>query len=274
MLKLELNENFICRIWEDNSNYKDLFTTCNEKVEIFDIGKKNFDAGPDYNEAKVRIGEKIYTGCIEIHRSLKDWHDHHHKNDDKYNEVILQVVLYDDGFDNYEKSPVVKRSRIVPTVILSQFLTRPLKEIWKEIISNPSSAFKLPCYPKNKQICYDTKINWISSLSFKRLIYKTEKIDCRLRQISENLKKKYAWEQLLFEFTCEALGYSKNKKQFLRLAEKVNVNKLRENKLNLIQTESLLYGLSGFMKDLHFKDKYIADLKESRRILKEIFMEE
>ncbi|MEO6696298.1 MAG: DUF2851 family protein, partial [Ignavibacteria bacterium] len=41
-----------------------------------------------------------------------------------------------------------------------------------------------------------------------------------------------------------------------------------------IQTESLLYGLSGFMKDLHFKDKYIADLKESRRILKEIFMEE
>jgi len=274
MIKLNLNENFISRIWDDDSYYNNLRTTSNEMVEIVDPGKKNLDAGPDYKEAKVKIGGILYSGCIEIHRSMRDWNDHHHKNDNKYNEVILQVVFYKEDFNSESMYPVVKKARSIPTIILSDFLTKSVREIWKEIISNPSGSFKLPCYPKNLEVGNEIKAPWISGLSVDRLFYKSERINCRLREISDDISKKVFWEQLLFEFTCEALGYSKNKKQFLCLAGKIDFSKIKKTQLNILQIESLTYGLSGFLKELRFKDKYIDDLKSNWNSLREIFSDE
>ena len=71
MKKLNLNENFISRIWENPVYYNELITTRNEKVEIIDYGKRNFDAGADYSNAKVWINGIIFKGDIEIHRSEK-----------------------------------------------------------------------------------------------------------------------------------------------------------------------------------------------------------
>ena len=94
MKKPRLNENFISRIWEEQKYYSGLLTTDNETVEIIDYGTKNPDAGPDYKDAKVKIGEIIYSGSIEIHSTLKDWDLHNHKGDNKYNDVVLHVVFY------------------------------------------------------------------------------------------------------------------------------------------------------------------------------------
>ena len=274
MMKLNLNENFISKIWEDDSYYTNLRTTSNEIVEVIDPGEKNLDAGPDYKDAKVKIGGILYSGCIEIHRSLKDWDDHNHKKDNKYNEVILQVVFYKDDFDSHSMYPIVKKARSVPTVILSEFLIRSVREIWKEIINNPSESFMLPCFSKNIEVTNEIKARWVSSLSNDRMLYKSERINHRLREISDDISKKVFWEQLLFEFICEALGYSKNKKQFLRLAEKMDFNKIKKTQLEIIQIESLLYGLGGFLKELRFKDKYIDDLKSNWNSLRETFGKE
>ena len=68
---LDINESLICKIWESGSKYySDLKTTSGDEVSILDYGKRNIDSGPDYLEAKVRIGEKIYCGDIEIHRDF------------------------------------------------------------------------------------------------------------------------------------------------------------------------------------------------------------
>ncbi|MFZ1459986.1 MAG: DUF2851 family protein, partial [Ignavibacteria bacterium] len=116
MIKLNLNENFICRIWEDSSCYSNLKTTSGKNVEINDIGIRNPDSGPDYYNAKIKIDGVSYSGCIEIHKSEKDWKTHKHKGDNKYNSVILQVVFYKDTFNNDSLNPVVKKSREIPTV--------------------------------------------------------------------------------------------------------------------------------------------------------------
>lgn len=274
MKKLGLNEDFICRIWEDKSYYNGLKTCNDESVEILDYGKKNHDSGPDYKDAKVKIGDAIYRGSIEIHRSMKDWYLHNHKGDNKYNNLILHVVFYGNESDEINTNPKVKKSRIVPSVILSDYLTKSIHEIWKEIINNPSPAFKPPCFPENQIVSHSILIDWLNSLSMVRLKFKSERINQRLKEISPDIKKKHCWEQSLFEFICEALGYSKNKEQFLRLSNKIELSQIKKLNLSRTQIDSLLFGLSGFLNDLRFKNQYIENLKTDWKILKDIFRKE
>lgn len=269
MIKLNLNENFICRIWENSSYYSDLRTTSGKYVEMIDPGIRNSDSGPDYYNAKIRIEEVTYCGCIEIHRSEKDWKIHKHKGDNKYNEVILQVVFYKDSDYAEPVDPVVKKSRQIPTVILSEFLTLSVHEIWKEIINNPSEKFRIPCYPENNKIANEIKRDWLKKLGNDRLKMKTLKIRDRLEMLTGDLNRKVFWEQVMFEFICEALGYSKNRKQFLCLSQKTDLIKIRKMRLSRLQTDSVLFGLSGFLKDLRFKDDYIQSLRYEWNSLKE-----
>lgn len=267
MKKLGLNEDFICRIWEDDSNYNGLAACSGEDIEVIDRGTRNYDAGPDYKDAKVKIGNIVYSGSIEIHRSVDDWYLHNHKGDNKYNNVILHVVFY--GSDSGDtESPKVKRSRSIPTVILSEFLTRSVHEIWKDIINNPSPAFKLPCFPDNFSVYHSVKKEWLAKLSFERLIFKTGRFRSHLGEISHDFKKKIFWEQVLFEFICEALGYSKNKKQLLKLSGKIELNEIKSKKLSLTDIDSILFGLAGFLFDLRYQDNYINDLKSNWQRLK------
>ncbi|MDZ4712525.1 MAG: DUF2851 family protein [bacterium] len=271
MIKLNLNENFICRIWEDNSFYDGLKTTDDEIVTVIEYGEKNYDAGPDYKNARVKIGEKIYYGSIEIHRSASDWFHHNHKGDNKYNDVILHVAFYD---EENSPSPLVKKSRSIPTIVLSKFLTSSIHRIWKEIINTPTENFRLPCHEKINLVPDLVKADWLGELSKARLIYKTERIRSRLAEISTQANRKIFWEQVLYEFICEALGYSKNKEQFLKLAKKVDVEKISGKNLTRSQLDALLFGTAGFLKDLRFRDPYIDELKSSWQDLRKIFSNE
>lgn len=265
MIKLNLNENFICRIWEEQSYYSDLETNGGEKVEVIEYGNRNSDSGPDYKNAKVRINNITYSGSIEIHKYTDDWLHHNHKGDGKYNDVILHVAFYKNIYIN----PVVKKSRIIPTIILSEFLTKSIHEIWKEIINNPSEKFRIPCFNKNSNIFHALKVEWIQKLGRVRLDSKVSRICERLSEISENFSKKIYWEQVVFEYICEALGFSKNKEQFLKLSRCFNIENLKSKNLNEIQIEALLFGTAGFLKDFRYRDEYAEALKKEWRILKQ-----
>ena len=260
MKKPGLNEDFICRIWEDGSNYKELKTCNSEDVEIIDRGIKNFDAGPDYKDARVRIAGIVYTGSIEIHRDVNDWYLHNHKGDNKYNDVILHVAFYGSDTEDTE-SPRVKKSRSIPTIILSDHLTRSIHEIWKDIINNPSPAFKLPCFPENNAVAHIEKADWINFLGKERLKIKSDRIRSNLEEINSDIRKKSNWEKILFQSICESLGYSKNKEQFLKLSGKIDPEYIRKRDFSLNEIESMLFGLAGFLYDLNYKDRYIFEIK-------------
>ncbi|MBI5403081.1 MAG: DUF2851 family protein [Ignavibacteriae bacterium] len=274
MKKLNLNENFISRIWAEKMYYSGLKTTDGKNVEILDYGIRNKDSGADFRNARINIGGNIFKGDIEIHRSKKDWFLHMHKGDDKYNKVILQVVFWEDEFSDENAIPKVSKSRIVPTVILSKFLTKSIHEIWKEIIENPSSEFKLPCWPENGKVDNEIKKDWIKKLSLKRLEYRSGRINSRLNAISEQTgspEKKANWEKLFFEFTLEALGFSKNKEQFLRFAEILDYNKIKKYPLQKEEPEALFFGTSGLLSGLKYRDEYISRLKSTWEEIKETY---
>jgi hypothetical protein len=270
--RLNINESFICRIWECGNNYFTQPETIEgESVDIIEFGKRNDDGGPDYKDAKIKIGDKVFTGDVEVHRDFSGWAEHNHPKDSKYNSVILQVVLWD---SKERTAPKPRKKRDIPTVILSKFLTRSIHSIWQEIINNPSEKFSLPCKGK-AALNEDELINWINKLSIERLNLKIRRIRERLNELGKEktgtlkakdfLSKSSLWEQVFYEYTFEALGYSKNKEPMLKLANSLRLEKLKflisKSSEPVLLIQSLLYGCGGLLFDIRLREQYIENLK-------------
>ena len=67
-------------------------TTDGQEVEVIDTGLHNHNAGPDFFNAKVKIGGTLWVGNVEIHDRASDWFLHRHDRDPNYNNVILHVA--------------------------------------------------------------------------------------------------------------------------------------------------------------------------------------
>lgn len=271
--KLNINEDFICRIWEGgDSYYKSLVTDSYEDVEVIDHGKRNYDSGPDYRDAKVKIAGKIYAGDIEVHRDFKNWAEHSHPKDRRYNSVILHVVMW----DSEERTPPKLRiKRDLPSVILANHLTSSIHDIWQDIISKPSDKFRLPCY--EAELCHlageELIHTWLQKLSMERLKLRSERIierikDLTSRGIAAKMNSRVVWEQVLYEFIFEALGFSKNKDQMKTLAGNLPLKLFAKHAPgNVIGIQAMLYGAGGFMFDVRVKDSYIDEIKSVWRKL-------
>jgi len=257
MKKLNLNESFISRIWVNEEYYKGLKTTDNRHVKIINFGIPNADSGADYKDALVQIDDVLFSGDVEIHQNFSDWNSHNHKSDPKYNKVILHVVFWSDK----ESVSSSESSRAIPTVVLSEFLTKSIHDIWKEIINNPSPKFKLPCFGQNHVAGSELKKEWINDVGMLRLNYRAERLKSRISHLENDLhydSKKDVWEKVLFEYVLEALGFSKNKSQFLTLAKSIDIRKLKKYSDVLSHVESILFGASGFLSQDLNNDYYIS----------------
>jgi len=260
MKKLNLNENFISRIWLNPSYYNDLKTTDGRIVKVINYGIPNSDSGADFSDALIKINDIVYSGDIEIHQSIKDWDLHQHKKDARYNKVILNVVMWDDGYGDTSKS---LSKREIPTIVLSNFLSFSIHDVWKDIINNPSPKFKLPCYDENEEISNEIKREWINDLGMMRLVYRAGRIKSKNLYLAEELhimSKKEVWEKAFLEFTFEALGFSKNKSQFMNLSKMIDLKETKKIVRDLKDSEAVLFGVAGFLNKS--KDSYHKALSQ------------
>ena len=91
-----------------------LITTDGQPVEVIDPGLRNTDAGPDFFNAKMKIGGTLWVGNVEIHTQAGDWYAHGHQGDRAYDNVILHVVE-----EVKDEQPITDTSgRLIPTLIL------------------------------------------------------------------------------------------------------------------------------------------------------------
>src|SRR6185295_10348301 len=88
-----MKESFLHHIWQMQYFDKQNLLTCmKEPVQIFNPGTYNTDAGPDFSNARIRIGSVEWVGSVEIHTLSSEWINHHHDEDEAYRNVILHVV--------------------------------------------------------------------------------------------------------------------------------------------------------------------------------------
>src|SRR5665648_899218 len=92
-----MKEDFLHFIWNNKLYQNDsLFTQEGESLQIMHPGRHNTNAGPDFFDARIRIGETLWAGNIEIHQRASDWNKHGHQNDPVYRNTILHVVAVSD----------------------------------------------------------------------------------------------------------------------------------------------------------------------------------
>src|SRR6218665_2261107 len=88
-----MTEAFIHYLWQFQQFNKSLLQTIQqEPVRVLKTGILNTDAGPDFSQARIQIGEIEWAGNIEIHSKSSDWNNHNNQHDGAYNNVILHVV--------------------------------------------------------------------------------------------------------------------------------------------------------------------------------------
>ena len=106
-------EDFLHFIWQYRIyDHQNLYTLTGEKLNILHQGILNKNAGPDFSNAKISIGNTIWAGQVEIHVNASDWLLHQHQNDTAYENVVLHVV--------YESDKLISRKdgTLIPTLIL------------------------------------------------------------------------------------------------------------------------------------------------------------
>lgn len=71
-----MNEEFLTYVWRFRLLGHTLITTSGEPLEILVPGEHNANAGPDFFNARIRIGGTLWAGNVELHVLASDWYRH------------------------------------------------------------------------------------------------------------------------------------------------------------------------------------------------------
>lgn len=241
-------EDFLHYVWKfrlfDRGN---LQTNDGEALEIFSAGIHNSDSGPDFQNARIKIGDTIWAGNVEVHLSSSDWKKHGHATDDAYENVILHVVYRDDA------PLVLTNGRRVPTLELQNRIPDELYSRYHKLIFGEKSI--IPCEASISSVDNLTLYNWLTRVLVERLEKKSATVIAAL-----NLNRG-DWEETFYQFLAANFGFKTNAVPFELLAKSIPQNILAKNKNNPIQIEALVFGQAGFLNE-EFKDEYPLKLKE------------
>ena len=94
---MKLREDFLHYLWRMKLfNLEDLKTVEDVPIEIIEFGEYNTNAGPDFLNARIKIGDTLWAGNVEMHIKSSEWLKHKHQDDKAYDNVILHVVYQND----------------------------------------------------------------------------------------------------------------------------------------------------------------------------------
>ena len=102
-----ITEKLLQFIWQfQYFDKSELSTTTEDTLQIIAAGQLNTNQGPDFSNAKIKIGKTTWAGAVELHIKTSDWNRHNHQTDKNYKNVILHVVWEDDGGRNSIRNSV------------------------------------------------------------------------------------------------------------------------------------------------------------------------
>jgi hypothetical protein len=245
-----MREEFLYYLWENRLTDKDLKTTEGEAVEVVVTGYRNTDSGPDFLEAKIQIGDKLWAGHVEIHVKSSDWNRHGHQNDKAYQNVILHVV--------YENDIQVND---IPTLELKGHFDETLFAQYQKFIS---SKGWIPCEKNIAQVPVFTRLSWLDRMAVERLESKSETVNKILEA------NQFDWEDALYKLIMRYFGLKVNNEAFEYLANILPFKTLLKHSDNLLQVEAMLMGCAGFLEN-EFTEEYPLLLKREYSVMKAKF---
>ncbi|GAA4497768.1 DUF2851 family protein [Hymenobacter ginsengisoli] len=253
-----MREDFLHYVWQHQYFDKvDLRTTAGEEIQVLRPGQRNADAGPDFLNARLRLGEVEWNGAVEIHLRASDWHRHNHQVDAKYDQVILHVVLTADAD--------VRRTNgsLIPTLALAPRLAPDLLARYEALVASPPAA-PLPCAPLLGQVPQLVRTMMTERALLERVEHKAD----IMAELHAHLG--HDWEATAYHALMAAFGFQKNSEPLARLAKAVPLPVLRRHRHDARQLEALLFGQAGFLVENEETagDAYLADRRQEHEFLR------
>jgi len=248
-----MKENLLHFIWKlklfSTSKIK---TTSGELLEIKSSGLLNYNSGPDFLNAQIRIQDQLWAGNVEIHLKSSDWYIHSHENDESYDSVILRVVW------EHDVTIFRKSNKTIPTLELKNYISKELLENYQKLFSTPKKWIN--CEQEINRIDSFILEHWYERLYFERLEQKSVQVQDIFIKTNNN------WEATLFSLLAKSFGLNVNGEAFLNLALSVDFTTVRKVSNNLNQFEALLFGQAGLLFD-NIESNYFLNLKEEFKYL-------
>ena len=245
-----MREEFLYYIWENRLTDKDLKATEGEIVDIVATGYRNTNSGPDFLEARIQIGDKLWAGHVEIHVKSSDWNRHGHQTDKAYKNVILHVV--------YENDIQVNE---IPTLELKGHFDESLFTQYQKLISSKNW---IPCEKSIAKVPVFTRLSWFDRMAVERLESKSESVTKILNA------NQFDWEDALYKLLMRYFGLKVNNEAFETLANLLPFKTLLKHADNLVQVEAMLMGCAGFLDD-DFTEDYPLLLKREFAVMRAKF---
>lgn len=226
-----------------NRLFDDL-TVRGQVVDVVDVGTLNTSDGPDFTMARIRLGDLLWVGSVELHLRASDWYAHGHQEDPRYEELILHVVLEDD------REVRDRSGAVVPCGIL-----RLSKEAVAKVTDLQLSNKSLRCVPEIKEIGIDSIRN-----CFRPLIH--ERMQNRVRRMSSGMTGEETMNSFLFRSVMRYLGCHRNNDAMELTARSIPYKRLKRHASDTLALESILMGQAGLLQLDDTRDDYEQRLVE------------
>ena len=239
-----MTEDFLYYIWQYRLIDRDIETTHGESISLIDMGQRNDGSGPDFFNARIKIGNTEWAGNVEMHTKSSDWMRHNHDEDANYDSVILHVV--------YECDTMIRNAtnEEIPCLELKGKIDEKLYFRYRSLIA---SREWIACAPQLNEVPDLVLFSWLDRLLAERLERKTGYIEHFLQSSNGN------WETAFYYALARNFGFNVNGDPFEQLARSIPLEVLAKNRDSLFKLEALLFGQSG-MLNKRLKDKYSQKL--------------
>jgi len=248
-------EDFLHYVWKFRLfDYRQLQTTTGEPLEIISVGQHNTHAGPDFQNARIRIGHTLWAGNVEIHLTAADWRKHSHTIDGAYHNVILHVVYHQN------ETIVLPDGRVLPALELKDRINPDLHLRYHQLINGHQQI--IPCEGSIHAVNKLTVQNWLTRVLVERLENKAATV---LSALDVNQGD---WEENFYQFLAAGFGFKVNALPFELLTRSLPQKILARHKGNPLQIEALIFGQAGLLNG-EFTDAYPNALKTEYLFLRQ-----
>ena len=245
-----MKEDFLYYLWENRLLTGTLTTSQGELVEVVNPGYRNNDSGPDFLEARVKVGGQLWAGHVEIHVKTSDWRRHGHQDDKAYRNVFLHVVYCHDEMVN--DIPVMELKGHFDVALYHQYHELVNAQRW------------IACERQLHEVLPFTKNTWLERMAVERLQEKAQKV---ARLLTAN---KFDWEETLYRLLLRSFGMKVNNDAFETLASLLPFKTLLKHADQLTQLEAMLLGCAGFLT-LESEEDYPLLLKREFEVMRTKF---
>lgn len=227
-----MDEKFLHYLWKFRLLHSQLRLVSGEALTVLHPGDHNHDGGPDFFNARIRLGSTTWAGNVEIHGKSSDWFRHGHQLDKAYESVILHVVF------EHDREVMASGNRIIPTLEVKNQYPETMLHHYRCLMSG---NYWIPCHALLNSLDRREFSPWMTVLAIERLQKKAKEISLLWNSCAQD------WEESFYRFMSLNFGFRINSLPFELLAKALPWKFLSRQRNDLFRIEALLFGMSGLI---------------------------